>query len=250
VNGGVGYAAVLPYDFLLRPISYIMRAPLQSIKGVMVKSIINWRSAISILAMGFILSSCGVSQQVTETQKLSAAADAPYKNVLVIFLAKSFDSRRYLETEIVKKLAEQGTKAVRSTSMMDSKVPMTRQTFQAMVDEIGADAVLVTQLAALQTKGTVVNMNPQSTYNFRPTYYYNVWSVELTEYVAPQAVDYDHELSLATQLYSVQAKDVVWAMESNSNIHQAFDKGPDYSIFVKEAGAIVTQMLRGGLIAK
>jgi hypothetical protein len=93
-------------------------------------------------------------------------------------------------------------------------------------------------------------MNPQSTYNFRPTYYYNVWSVELTEYVAPQAVDYDHELSLATQLYSVQAKDVVWAMESNSNIHQAFDKGPDYSIFVKEAGAIVTQMLRGGLIAK
>jgi len=227
-----------------------MRPPLQSIKGVIVKSTINWRSAISILAMGFILSSCGVSQQVTETQKLSTAADAPYKNVLVIFLAESFDSRRYLETEIVKKLAEHGTHAVRSTSMMDSRVPVTRQTFEAMVDEIGADAVLVTQLAALQTTGTVVDMNPQSTYNLRPTYYYNVWSVELTEYVAPQAVDYDSKLSLATQLYSVQAEDVVWAMESNSNIHRAFDKGPDYSIFVKEAGAIVTQMRRGGLIAK
>lgn len=213
-------------------------------------SVTSWRKAVYFLVASLVLSSCGGSQQVTQTQKLSAAADAPYKNVLVIFLAKSFDSRRYLETEIVNKLAERGTIAVRSTSMMNSKVPMTRQTFQAMVEEIGADAVLVTQLAALQTKGTVVDMNPQATYNFRPTYYYNVWSVELTEYVAPQAVDYEHKLSLATQLYSVQAKEVVWAMESNSDIQQAFDKGPDYSIYVKEADAIVTQMFRGGLIAK
>jgi hypothetical protein len=77
-----------------------------------------------------------------------------------------------------------------------------------------------------------------------------VFSVELTEYVEPQAVDYEHKLSLATQLYSVQAKDVVWAMESNSDIKVAFDAGPDYSIFVDEADAIVTQMHRGGLIAK
>jgi hypothetical protein len=170
--------------------------------------------------------------------------------VLVIFLASSFDSRRYLETEVVKKLADRGTHAVRSTSMMDTKVPVTRQTFQAMVDEIGADAVLVTQFAAVQTTGTVVDMNPQATHNIRPTYYYNVFSVELTEYVAPQAVDYEHKLSLATQLYSVQAEDVVWAMESNSKILEAFDKGPNYSIYVEEAGAIVTQLLRGGLIEK
>lgn len=211
---------------------------------------ISWRKVICILGVCLALSSCGGTQRVTQAQKLSEIDDAPYKNILVIHLASSFDSRRYLETEIVKKLAEQGTNAVRSTSMMNTKVPVTRQTFQAMVDEIGADAVLVSQLAALQTTGTVVDMNPQSTHNFRPTYYYNVWSVELTEYVAPQAVDYEHKLSLATQLYSVGAKDVVWAMESNSNIQQAFDKGPNYSIYVEEAGAIVSQLLRGGLIAK
>lgn len=211
---------------------------------------ISWRKVICILGVCLALSSCGGTHRVTEAHKLSAADDAPYKNVLVIHLASSFDSRRYLETEIVKKLAEHGTNAVRSTSMMDTKVPVTRQTFQAMVDEIGADAVLVSQLAALQTTGTVVDMNPQSTHNFRPTWYYNVWSVELTEYVAPQAVDYNHKLSLATQLYSVGAKDVVWAMESNSDIQEAFDKGPNYSIYVEEAGAIVSQLLRGGLIAK
>jgi hypothetical protein len=39
-------------------------------------------------------------------------------------------------------------------------------------------------------------------------------------------------------------------MESNSKILEAFDKGPNYSIYVEEAGAIVTQLLRGGLIEK
>jgi hypothetical protein len=134
--------------------------------------------------------------------------------------------------------------------MMDSKTPLTRQTFQAMVDKIGADAVLVTQLTTAQSKGTVVDMNPQSTHIIRPTYYYNVFTVELTEYVEPQGVNFEHELSLATQLYSVQAKDVVWAMESNSKIKQKFDAGPDYSIYVDEAAAIVTQLRHGGLIAK
>ena len=207
------------------------------------------RRAIGILVSSLVLAGCG-GMQVTTTQELTAAADAPYSNVLVIFLAESFDSRRYLETEIVKKLDALGVQAVRSTSMMDTKTPVERQTFQKMVDETGADAVLVTQIAALESTGDVVNMNPQATYNFRPTYYYNVWSVDLQEYREPQAMDFDHKLSLATQMYSVSAKDVVWAMESETDIHQAFDDGRDYSIYVDEADAIVRNLRKGGLVSQ
>ena len=203
-----------------------------------------------VFGISVALAACSTAPQVTTTQKFAASADAPYENVLVIFLADRFDSRRYLETEVVKKLAENGTHAVASTSMMDSRTPKTRQTFVAMVDDIGADAVLVTQIANLRSEGTVVDMNPEATYNFRPTYYYNVWSVELTEYSEPQAVDFEHSLALATQLYSVSAEDVVWAIEANSNIKQAFDKGPDYSIYVKEAEAITSHLLRDGLISR
>jgi len=205
--------------------------------------------AICILVASAALAACA-GTQVSTTQKFAAAEDAPYKNVLVIFLADSFDSRRYLETEIVKQLAAQGTRAVRSTSMMDSRTPVARETFIAMVREIGADAVLVTQIADLRSTGEAVNMNPQATYNFRPTYYYNVWSVDLQEYKEPQAVNFEHALSLATQLYSVRSKDVVWAIESNSKIKQDFDEGRDYSVFIDEASKIVKQLSRDGLIAK
>ena len=205
--------------------------------------------AILLALSTTLFAACGAGPtKVTTTHTLADAADAPYENVLVIFLAESFDSRRYLETEIVKSLAENGTKSVRSTSMMDSRTPVTRQTFEDMVDEINADAVLVTAIADLQSSGKVVNMNPEATYNFRPTYYYNVWSVDLQEYREPVAVDFKHKLSLATQMYSVQSEDVVWAIESNSDIIQDFDDGRDYSIFVKEAKAIVNSLAKGGLI--
>ena len=162
--------------------------------------------------------------------ELAEASDAPYKNVLVIFLAESFDSRRYLEMEIVKQLQQTGTLAVGSTSMMDTKTPVSRKTFLDMVERVNADAVLVSQIADLRAQGEVVNMNPESTYNFRPTYYYNVWSVELTEYEEPEAINFEIDLWLATQLYSVDSQDVVWAIEAETKFDQKFDKGRDYQI--------------------
>jgi hypothetical protein len=211
---------------------------------------IIWQRAMCVFAISVAVAACSTGPQVTTTQKFAESTSAPYENLLVIFLADKFDSRRYLETEVVKKLAENGTQAVASTSMMDSRTPKTRQTFLAMVEKTGADAVLVTQIANLQSEGTVVDMNPEATYNFRPTYYYNVWSVDLQEYKEPQAVDFEHSLALATQLYSVSSKDVVWAIESHSNIKQAFDQGPDYSIYVDEAKAIASSLRKDGLISK
>ncbi len=203
-----------------------------------------------VFAISVALAACSTGPQVTTTQKFAESTNAPYENLLVIFLADKFDSRRYLETEVVKKLTENGTQAVASTSLMDSRTPKTRHTFLAMVEKTGADAVLVTQIANLQSEATVVDMNPEATYNFRPTYYYNVWSVDLQEYKEPQAVDFEHSLALATQLYSVSSKDVVWAIESHSNIKQAFDQGPDYSIYIDEAKAIASSLRKDGLIDK
>jgi len=207
------------------------------------------RKAIRSLSISFLVVAFAVPQ-VAQAENAVLPADAPYQHLLVIALAKSFDIRRYLETEIVKELEKKGTTAVRSTSLMNSKVPMVRETFLAQVEEVDADAVLVTQLADLKTKGTIVDMNPQATYNIRPTWYFNVWSVELTEYVAPPAMNYDHKLTLATQLYSVQSKEAVWAMESTTDIMVAFDKGPDYSIFVKEAAGIIKELRKSKMIAR
>ena len=120
----------------------------------------------------------------------------------------------------------------------------------AMVEKIDADAVLVTQLVSLESKGAMKNMRPEATYNFRPTYYYNVWSIELSEYTEPQAAEFEHSLVLATQLFSVLNQEAVWAIEARSRIVQDFDQVKAYSVIVDEAKAIATHLARDGLLAE
>ena len=135
-----------------------------------------WPGALLFFGIVGALGACSSGPQITRTQDVLASADTPYKNILVITLFSSFDSRRYLEQEVVSQLSALGTGAVASTSLMDTRTPVTRATFMAMVENLDADAVLVTQLVSLRSEGRVVDMSPEATVNLRPTGYWNVFS--------------------------------------------------------------------------
>jgi hypothetical protein len=202
---------------------------------------------LAIVAAAFVLSACA-GPQVTRVQALSDTADAPYQSVLVVSLFELFDTRRWLEDALVKELAAQGISAVASTSLMNTKTPVTRQTFQAMVDELGSDSVLITQLISLNSETKASDSRPESTHIIRPTYYYNVWSVELTEYVEPPFLTLKHEFRLATQVYSVSTEEAVWGIESKSKIATQRETRGDTSFITDEAKAIVRHLSRDGLI--
>jgi hypothetical protein len=204
---------------------------------------------ILIIGITLLLAACSTGLQVTKTQTLSASADAPYDNVLVVSLFESFDVRRYLEDYIVEELENRGVRAVASTSLMNTKTPVSRQTFLSMVDSLDSDAVLVTQLVDARTTGKMKDMNPEVTYKASPTYYYNVWSVEQAEYIEPQGLELTHNIVLATQLFSVRDLKPVWAIESKSKIVMAFDKRGDISVIANEAKAIANHLSRDGLLA-
>ncbi len=195
------------------------------------------------------LAACSAGPQITRTQEVAESADTPYKNILIITLLSKFDSRRYLEEEVVSQLSALGTSAVASTSLMNTKTPMIRDTFMEMVENIDADAVLVTQLSSLRSEGTVVDMSPEATLNLRPTAYWNVFSVDLTEYVEPQAVEFEHSLVLRSELFSVRTQEPVWGIESKSKFSLGFDQAKDYSIIINEAEAIAKYLSRDGLLA-
>ncbi len=194
------------------------------------------------------LAACSSTTTVSRVETRDKPVDAPYDRVLVIALFQSFDARRYLEKEIVDILAARGVNAVASTSLMDTRTPATRATFLGQVEELDSNAVLVTQLASLETKAKMKDMNPEVTYNVRPTWYYNVWSVDQTEYVQPQGMQLKHNLVLATQLYSAKTREPVWAIEAKSKLKVEYDQYNDYSIFVTEAKAITGRLVRDGMV--
>lgn len=196
-----------------------------------------------------LLSACA-GPQVTRVQALSKTADAPYQNVLVVSLFELFDTRRWVEDAIVKELTARGITAIASTRLMNTKTPVTRQTFQAMVDEHGSDSVLISQLISLDSSAKANDARPEATRIIRPTYYYNMWSVELTEYVEPPFLTMKHEIRLATEMYSVSAEESVWAIESKSSIVTQRETQGDTSFITDEAKAIVRNLAKDGLLAK
>ena len=209
-----------------------------------------WPRILLLIGITVALAACSTGPQITRTQELAETADVPYKKILVITLLSSFDSRRFVEDAIVSQLEELGTEAVRSTSLMDTRTPLIRATFEEMVENLDADAVLVTQLVSLRSEGTFVDMSPEATVNLRPTSYWNVFSVDTTEYVEPQGVEFEHTLSLLTELYSVRNKETVWGIQSRSNFTLGFDRMRDFSVVVDEAKAIARYLSRDGVIAK
>ena len=147
-------------------------------------------------------------------QELADDSGAPFENILVVTLFAEYGARKTLEKRIVSLLAERGTKSVASTSMMDTRTPMTREVYIAMVDKIGADAVLVTQLVSVDSEMKAVDASPETTVEVRPTYYFNVWNVNVTEYVEPQFLYDAGTANIATRMLSVAKEDAVWAIES------------------------------------
>ncbi|HEX7061239.1 MAG TPA: hypothetical protein VF200_04665 [Woeseiaceae bacterium] len=206
----------------------------------------GWRL---LWGLSVVLAGCAAGPEVI---RLSDAppGGGPYGKILVVSLFESFDMRRYLETELVSQLSEQGIEAVASTSMMDSKTPVNRRTFVDMVDKTGADSVLLTQPVDLETTAKKTTpASPQASYNFRPTYYYNVFSVELTEYAEPPGIRLEHDVTLLVELIGVDTREPVWAIQTRSRVVWKADMERDYSAYIDEAKTITREMAKDGVIA-
>ena len=162
------------------------------------------------------LGACASGPRVTKIQDVPDTADAPYQKILVISMFQSFDTRRYLEQEIVKALSGRGVDAVAMTSL----------------------------------KGTDTKVNRESVLEVGASTNYYVFSVELTEYREPQNVEFEHVLALETDLYSTAEQERVWAIVTDRQFKEDREHARDYSKFVDEANAIVNQLARDKLVAR
>lgn len=205
---------------------------------------------IGLVFIALTLAACGGVPQVKRLDAPAEPAGTPYTNILVISLFDSFDTRRYFEEETVKALKAGGTQAVTLTSLLKIGTPVNRETVIPVVEKIGADAVLVTQVTDMQTTGKIKDRRPESSTNIRPTYYYNVFSVDVTEYVEPPAVQYHFNLALRADLIAVDNKESVWAVASTTKDKSDFEGTRDYSKIVNQAKAIVDALASDHLIAR
>jgi hypothetical protein len=209
------------------------------------------RRIFLIFISAVVLSACSAGPQIKRIYDVPKSADTPYENILVIALLESFDSRKRLEKAVVNRLSEVGVDAFASTSKMKTTTPMSKEIYLDMLNELKSDAVMITQLMDIESKAFMTqSASPEATYNVRPTYYFNVWEVELTEYMEPESVGFNASFLLMTELYSVLSKEKIWAIESSSKFSGVGGAAENYMVFIDEGNAMVNRMLKDGLIAR
>ncbi len=206
---------------------------------------------IAVLCIAtFLATAAGAAPKVKRVQKLADDAGAPFHNILVVTLFPDFGGGKTLEKRIVGLLAERGTKSVASTSMMNTKTPQTPETYLALVDRTGADAVLVTQLVDVESDIEAKDANPQASVKFTSVFRFDLWGREVTEYVEPKLVTQKGEVLLVTQMFSVEKREAVWAIQSKLKFKMDVSEPRPYGAYDDESKSIVKYLVRDGLIAR
>jgi hypothetical protein len=227
-----------------------------AIPEIILLQITPLRRAWFIAFMAFALSGCANKAHLVNVQPLDKSAATPYNKVLVVGLFKSFETRSLLERAIVQDIGRGTPGAVAATSFMKTTTPLNYESIMAVVKESGADAVLVTQLIDKSSSKTIVkDRNPQTSYkvspaNTYPTYYWNVWEVQIKEYMEPQYLETKLSLLLMTELHQVDNQQLVWAVESKAKIVKDLSRPDYYPFLTSDSAKIVERMRSEGMIQK
>ncbi|HTO92676.1 MAG TPA: hypothetical protein VMJ70_16210 [Candidatus Sulfotelmatobacter sp.] len=165
-------------------------------------------AALSLLA----LASCAANTQLTNVWSDPALAGKTYQNIVVVGVIKSSTLRRQYEDTFCRDLESRGVKATPSYSIT-GEGQIDKDAFDAKINELGADGVIVTRLVDQQQ---VQNYYPP-TYSTMaaPSAYYGGWygyyNMGYTYMSSPGYVTTDQLYRIETNLYDVKESKLAWS---------------------------------------
>jgi hypothetical protein len=193
-------------------------------------------------ALLLALSACATTK-LAGSWKDESLVGKKFKNILIIGAAKQPDIRQLFEDEFVRQLNAQNVKAISSYKIIPADKMLDKSTISAEISELEVDAVLVTRLTELKKKREI---DTGSTYRV-PYAYYNQMSeyyrkgLEESSEASPLTT---HKIiTLETNVYSAETKNLVWAAASDVQVQDKVDRLTED--FIR---AVVNKLLRDKVI--
>ncbi len=201
-----------------------------------------FQKALFLLAfVAVITSGC----TATNTQSDSKTEDVSFSNFLVIGVAGDYNARAQFERATVSELRKEHASASAYHSVVAGNKPITPEEVRAAVQSGNFDAVLVTRVLDTQTDLKVNKDREETDATPIGGKLVNLFRYDYADYKNPGSVDLKTTVTLATELYSAAAEEIIWSMEHSS-------KGEtNLGLLIDETAAtIVTRMDRDDLISR
>jgi hypothetical protein len=119
---------------------------------------------LAVLALWMGISSCAATQMVAEWQSPEFTGP-PFKKVMVIGLAKDKTIRKVFEDVFARTLAANGMEVLVGYNYIPEPV-IEREKVEKLLNELGADAVLISALKKTEKTGEVIQNQPATMYGY------------------------------------------------------------------------------------
>lgn len=199
---------------------------------------------IFLLLVLLVLQACSSTKLVTRWSE-PAAQGGKLSKVLVIGLFKDDLMRRHFEDEFITALIAKGRQAEASyVHMPDLRAYKEEKKLEAVVNKVGADAVLITRLKDVEDRKTYVPPRVE----YAPTMhgyhgYYGFYMQAMTPIYTPGYTRSNKVVQLETRVFSVKDKSMVWA-----GVTESFNPSSSGEIIRELADVVVSDMKKSGLI--
>ena len=168
-------------------------------------------TAAALAAVALV--SCAASTQLTSSWADPAAAGRSYKKIVVVGVTTKAPIRREYEDAFSRELAARGIEATPSYNFGGPDKQLDKDAAMAKLQEIGADAVLVTRLVDKETVNTYYP--PSYSTVAAPSPYYGGWygyySMGYSYMTSPGYVEENKVYRLETNLYDVNGDKLIWS---------------------------------------
>lgn len=186
-----------------------------------------------------LLLATGCARQV-EVVKLyhdSASVGKSYQRFLVLDISSDPRRQQMFEDEIVSELQRERVEAFESHPALDASDGVLQREIDTLSEEFGADAILVTHIAAIDTRVDVEEGREDiiSTCRHGDPFDYFLYDHEVLK--EPDTVAFAHTVIVVSNLYDAATQQRVWSIQST-----CFDKASMSEVLLDESEAIVRQL--------
>ena len=200
-----------------------------------------------MLGLAFItailVGGCALQTEVIKLYEDTARAPQTYKRLLVVDLSSDHNQQQQFEDEVAGRLRREDVDAVPSYTMLDASQGLLQADINRVSDEIGADGILITHIASVDTKVEKVQGRESLRSTCRggdPVDYFLYDHKILRE---PDSVKVAHTVIVITNLYDSKSRERIWTIQST-----CFEKTTIADMLQDEATAIVRQLRTDELI--
>jgi hypothetical protein len=199
------------------------------------RSVVRWIGLVAIAAT--IAGACAPQIEAVKLYDDPTRVSKSYKRLLVIDISSDRGQQQLFENEIVLKLRREQVEAIPSYTLIDSSNGLLQGDINRVSEEIGADGILVTHIASVDTDIDMVEGRKEIRSTCRggdPVDYFLYDHEVLSE---PDSVKLAHTVVVITNLYDADSQNRVWTIQST-----CFEKTSMADVLLDNSNAIVRQL--------